>query len=787
MIDTFFEFWNDLFSFTEQILFGENTGTYEEPKYVQDTIPITAIYEDGIFQHRQNMFSKMFVFSDTNYALVSRVEKEEIFLRYSELLNSFDNGITAKLTICNHKLNETSFENNILLPYMGDNLDQYRTEKNKMIVDGIRKKNAITQKKYIIITLEKSGIEEARMCFDQLSLELVKHMDTLGSTCKAVSLTDRLRFFHDFYRIGEESKFQYNFSQSMMLEHDFRDYICPYSMEWKKDYFKIGKRYGRVLFLREYAAFIKDYMIAELTNLNQNLMLSIDIEPVPTEQAIREAGNRLLGIETNIANWQRRQNQNNNFAATVPYELEQQKQEMKEFLDDLTSRDQKMMSGLLTLVHTADSKEQLDSDTEALRLTARRHMCELSILKYRQLEGLNTVLPFGIREIRTRRTFTTESLAVLMPFRTQEVHHPNGIYYGQNAVSKSAIVADRKKLLNGNSFILGVSGSGKSFMAKDEIVSLVLSTDSDIIIIDPEREYTQLVKALGGEVVNISAASNNHINALDLNKDYGDGANPIALKSEFIISLCEQLMGEAGLSAKQKSIIDRCTATIYKDYLGNYYLGEVPTLKDFYKELLKQEEIEAKEIAFAAELFVNGSLNTFANKTNVKTNNRLLCYDIFDLGKQLTPIGMLIVLDSIFNRITQNKEKGKSTYIFIDEIYLLFQHEYSANFLFALWKRVRKHNAFATGITQDVDDLLQSHTARTMLANSEFIIMLSQAATDKEELTKLLNISDKQLSYITNSSAGRGLMKIGKTIIPFENKIQQDTKLYKLMTTKPGE
>ena len=550
----------------------------------------------------------------------------------------------------------------------------------------------------------------------------------------------------------------------------------------------MGKKYGRVIFLKEYASYIKDNMVAELTDLNRNMMMSIDVIPVPMDEAVREVENRRLGVETNITNWQRRQNSNNNFSAVIPYDLEQQRIESKEFLDDLTTRDQRMFLSVLTMVHTADSKEQLDNDTESLLTTARKHLCQFSILKYQQMDGLNTVMPFGVRKIDALRTLTTESLAVFIPFRVQEINHENGIYYGQNVISKNMIIADRRQLLNGNSFILGVSGSGKSFTGKNEIVSVILrDPNADVIIIDPEREYSQLINALGGEVIHISATSNNHINAMDLNSEYGDGANPVILKSEFILSLCEQLIGGNNLGPKQKSIIDRCTASVYRHYQQGNYQGVPPTLQDFREELLKQNEPEAKEIALAIELFTNGSLNTFAKNTNVDTNNRLLCYDILDLGKQLLPIGMLVVLDSILNRITTNRSKGRNTFIFIDEIYLLFQHEYSANFLFTLWKRVRKYGAYCTGITQNVDDLLQSHTARTMLANSEFIVMLNQASTDRLELAKLLNISELQMSYITNVGAGQGLLKVGSSLVPFINKFPTNTKLYKLMTTKPGE
>ena len=768
-------------------LLKQDKERFVVPRGVQDVIPIKAIYDDGIFQVGRDKFSKTYKFSDINYAVASREDKEAMFLEYSELLNSLDSGATTKITINNRRLNRANFEKTILLPLKGDALDEYREEYNRMLLDKATGANAIIQEKYITISVCKKNVEEARNYFARVGADLIAHFGRLGSKCVELEPDERLRIFHDFYRAGEETEFRFDIKETRRKGHDFKDFICPDSMEFTGDYFKIGERYGRVLFLREYASYIKDSMVAEMTDLNRNLMMSIDVIPVPTDEAVREAESRLLGVETNATNWQRRQNANNNFSAQLPYDIEQQRKEMKEFLDDLTTRDQRMMFAVLTMVQTADTKEQLDNDTEALLTTARKHLCQFGILKFQQLDGLNTAMPFGVRKIESFRTLTTESLAVFIPFRVQDICHTNGVYYGQNVISKNMIIADRRQLLNGNEFILGVSGGGKSFTAKGEVINQVLAGNADIIIIDPEREYSPLVRALGGEIINISATSPTHINAMDMNREYGDGANPVILKSEFIMSLCEQLIGGNNLGAVQKSIIDRCTASVYRTYQQNNYTGEVPTLQDFRAELLKQSEPEAQEIALAIELFTNGSLNTFAKKTNVSTDNRLICYDILDLGKQLMPIGMLVVLDSILNRITQNRAKGKNTFIFIDEIYLLFQHEYSANFLFTLWKRVRKYGAYATGITQNVDDLLQSHTARTMLANSEFIVMLNQASTDRLELAKLLNISDTQLSYITNVDAGHGLIKVGSSLVPFANKFPKNTKLYKLMTTKPGE
>ena len=754
------------------------------PKSVQDAIPIRRLWPDGIFQFGSK-FSKTIRFSDINYAIASKEDKTSMFLGYSELLNALDTGSTTKLTINNKRLNRQDFEQKILLPRQDDYLDGYRAEYNAMLMDKVTdSSNSVVQERYITLSVHRKSIEEARAFFDRVTADVTTRLSHLDAHSEELDAVERLRVLHDFYRTGEEAEYRLDLHDLMRKGHSFKDSICPDSLEFKKDHFVMGGKFGRVLFLKEYASYIKDSMISELTALNRTMMLSIDVIPVPTDEAVREMQNRLLGVETNVTNWQRRQNNNNNFSAVVPYDLEQQRKETREMLDDLTTRDQRMMFAVVTLVHLADSKEELDSDTETLQSAARKHLCQLATLNWQQADGLTTALPLGLRRIDTLRTLTTEALAVLMPFKAQEIRDQGGIYYGQNVISKNLIVANRKELLNGNGFVLGVSGSGKSFTAKEEIAGVALSTEDDIIVIDPESEYGPLIEGLGGEVVNISATSRNHINAMDMEQGYGDGENPVVLKSEFLLSLCEQLVGSGKLSAKEKSIIDRCTAGVYHDYIRSGYRGAAPTLKDFHAELLRQTEAEARDVALAIELFTEGSLNTFAKPSNVDTNSRILCYDIRDLGKQLLPVGMLVVLDSIFNRVIRNRQLGKNTWVYVDEIYLLFQHEYSANFLFTLWKRVRKYGACCTGITQNLDDLLQSHTARTMLANSEFLVILNQAATDRAELAQLLNISDNQLSYITNVDSGRGLIKCGSTIVPFMNTFPKNTRLYKLMSTK---
>ena len=757
------------------------------PKSVQDAIPIQRIWSDGIFQVGSR-FSKTFSFTDINYQIASKEDKTAMFLDYSELLNTLDSGASAKITINNRKVNKEEFEKSLLLPMREDGLDHYRKEYNEMLLSKVTgTNNSVVQDRYITITVAKKTIDEARTYFARVGTDLITHLSQLSSIGRELDAAARLQIVRDFFKGGEPAAFAFDLKEHMKKGHSFKDWLCPDSMEFQKDHFRLNDRWGRVLYLQGYASYIKDSMIAELCDMDRSLMLSIDILAVPTDEAVREIQNKLLGVETNAANWQRKQNAANNFSAVLPYDMEQQRKETKEMLEDLTSRDQRMMFGLVTLVHLADTKEQLDSDTETLLTTARKHLCQMSVLRWQQKDGLDTVLPYGLRKIQALRTLTTESTAVLIPFRAQEILQNGGIYYGQNAVSKNMIVADRRKLLNGNSFRLGVSGSGKSFSAKEEIVSIALSTNDDILILDPESEFGFLVEALGGEVIRVSASSDTHLNAMDMDKAYGDERNPLIEKSEFILSLFEQLVGAGNVSAKEKSILDRCTYDVYREYVANNYEGEAPTLKDLYHSLLKQPEPEARGLALSSELFITGSLNTFAQRTNVDTKARIIAYDIRELGEQLMPIGMLVTLDAIFNRVIQNWKKGKTTWVFADEFYLLFRYEYSADFFYKLWKRIRKYNGLVTGLTQNVEELLRSDTARLMLANSEFLILLNQSATDRDELAGLLHISENQLSYITNVAAGCGLIRCAGNIVPFENSFPRNTRLYQLMTTKPDE
>ena len=639
------------------------------PRSVQDCIPIRRIWADGIFQVG-HQFSKTWSFTDINYSIAGKEDKTAMFLDYCDLLNALDSGASAKITLYNRRINKEEFERSVLLPLKEDGLDNYREEFNEMLRAQVTESNnSIVRERYLTISVVKRNIEEARTYFARVGTDLTTKLAALSSVAQELSLNERLRIFRDFFRPADPPAAEFDIHQKARRGQHFKDWLCPSSMEFAADHFKIDDRVGRVLYLQDFASYLKDSFVSELCDLDRELMLSIDILPIPTDEAARQLQNTLLGVETNVTNWQRKQNANNNWSAIVPYDMELQRKETKEMLDDLTTRDQRMMFGLVTLVHMAGSKEQLDDDTESLLSVARKHLCQLSTLRWQQRDGLDTVLPYGLRRIEALRTLTTESTAVLIPFRAQEIMQQKGMYYGQNAVSKNRIVVDRRQLLNGNSFRLGVSGSGKSMSAKEEIAQIALSTEDDILILDVESEFGHLVEAFGGEVIRISATSDTHINALDMDRAYGDERNPIVSKSEFVLSLFEQLIGSGLVTAKEKSILGRCTEQVYMPYVRNGYKGAVPTLKDFYRLLKMQPEPEAQGLALSSELFITGTLGTFAQPTNVDTKARIIAYDIRELGEQLMPLGMLVTLDAIYNRVIQNWKRGHRTWIFCDEFY----------------------------------------------------------------------------------------------------------------------
>ena len=772
-----------------QTILKQDKEMFKVPRRVQDLVPVQRIWPDGIFQVGPNKFSKTWKFSDINYQVASEEDKENMFLLYSDILNSFDSAATTKITVNNHRLNKKDFEKSILMPMKWDGLDDYRREYNDMLLEKATGANGIVQEKYITVSINKRSIEDARTYFARTGADLQMRFSSLGSTLEDLDAIEKLRLIHDFYRQGDEMTFEFDMAKRSKLGHDFRDYICPDTIERGTDYIKLGEKYVRVLFLKDYGNYISDDTVTELTDMNRNLMLSIDVLSVPTDEAIREVENKLLGVETNITNWQRKQNQNNNFSAVVPYDMELQRTKTKEFLADLTTRDQRMMLALITMAISSDSKEQLDLDTESIQAVAKGRHCQMAVMKWQQADALNTVLPFGVRKIDCFRTLNTESLAVFLPFKTQEIMDKGGIYYGENAISHNLIMCNKENLLNQSAFLLGVPGSGKSFSAKELITFLMLNTDDDILICDPEGEYAPLVEAMGpemGSVIRVSAGGRDRLNAMYMVDGYGEN-DPIVVKSQFIMSLVEQI-DKKGVGPQQKSIIDRCAAAVYRDAEKTRNSGgATPTLCTFREKLLEQPEREAKQIALSLELFTTGSLDIFGHESNVDMDKRVVVFDIHGLGSQLKPTGLLVITDTMLNRVTLNWKKGKRTHVFIDEFHVVFENEFSAQFFNSAWRQFRKRNAYPTAITQNVEYLLDSVQASTMLSNSEFVIMLNQAASDRAKLAKLLNISEIQMRYITNAPAGTGLIKYGSALVPFVNRFKKDTKLYRLMTTKPSD
>ena len=543
--------------------------SFRIPHSVQQSIPIRRIYTDGIWQVGQK-YSKTWRFSDINYAASSLDDRRSIFRSYGAVLNSLPTDATAKITIINRRLNPVDFQRTMLMPECSDGLDYYRGEYNQIILDKAAESNNLVQEKYITLSIGLRKIEQTRAYFRRVDTNLSASFGRLDSGAYTISCADRLRLLHDFFRPGEEASFRFDLSANIKRGIDFRDLICPDGLQFRAGYFEMGGKFGRVLFMRDYASFISDEMIKDLSDFSRNLLLSIDILPIPTEEAVREVQSRILGVETDITRWQQRQNRQNNFTATVPYDLEQMRTESKDLLEDLTARDQRLMFACVTLVHIADSLEQLDADTQTLQSIAQEKLCGFSVLRYQQEDGLNTVLPYGLRRIHALRTLTTESCAVLMPFRAQEIQDPGGLYYGVNAISKNLLICDRKRLISPHAFYLGVSGSGKSVAMKNTIANVALSTNDDIIIIDAEREYAPIARALGGEVIEISPNSQHHINPLDLQDGYEDGENPIAMKSELITSILEQQMGAGLLTGSQKSIYNRDTDArnnLYRTFL----------------------------------------------------------------------------------------------------------------------------------------------------------------------------------------------------------------------------
>lgn len=755
------------------------------PKTVQKTLPYQKIVDDYIFRIDDNRFSKTYRFEDINYSIAKQEEQEAIFLGYCSVLNSFDTSADIQVTVYNNRVNKAKFNDMVLLKHKGDGFDRYIDVYNQMLIEKMEQgQNGILRSKFLTVTVQAVDVEAARAKFSSIDLEIVNAFKKIGSVIAPMTANERVSLLKDIFR-GVDEEIPELSAKDFKRQAD-RAYCCPDYLEFKKDYFMWGDKYARTMFIKDMPASLKDCLLTDISNTNLDVMVTVNIAPVDPYKALKIVSHQLTSMRANKLQAEKKAIQSGYTSDVINEDLKHSLIEAEELLDDLRSKNQKMFLDNIIIMVTAADMDELDANTEAIEAVVRKHICSLSTLKFQQEKGLQSVLPIGNCTLKIRRTLTTESTAVLLPFSAKEISQKNGMYYGLNALSNNMILFNRLNLKNPNGFILGSPGSGKSFAGKREMLNVYLATDDDIIIIDPEREYTSLVAALNGETIYVSPASGNHINPLDMSKDYSDDESPLTMKSDFILSFCECLVGKQGLSAKERGIIDRCLTATYGEYLQTFDKAKTPTLMEFYERLKAQPEKEAQGLALSFELYIKGNLNMFAHQTNVDTNNRVVSYDIKDLGKQLKTLGMLIVLDYVWNRITLNRAKGKRTWIYMDEIYLLFANEYSANFLFELYKRARKWGGVPTGITQNVEDLLKSETARSMLSNTDFVLMLNQATSDRVQLAKLLNISDNLLSFVTNSDSGQGLICCGGSIIPFKDRFPHN-ELYDLMTTRLEE
>ena len=781
------------------------------PKTVQESIPYLRVYENGIIETNKGVFTKSYLLQDVNFQIASDQEQEEMFLAYSDLLNLFPANAGVQISINNRNIDIEEFKNNVLIKMQKDNMNDLREEYNDMLLAKMQEgRNNMTREKYLTVSLPTETIEEAVSQFSRLDNEISATLKKIVRVeTPPMSTVERLSVLHDLYNMDSENLF---FKKASIGDKDFKafsfknlrnlgistkDLIGPESLEFKKDYIMVGDKYARVLFLDNLPTFLSTNILPELTDVACNMLASVFYEPIPQDKGMKIIKNQIVNINSNVIDAQKKASKSGYSADLISPDLRHAQQEAEQILQDMTKRNQKLFLVTILITHYADNLDDLNHDTEALATVAQKHLCNLKKLNFQQELGFASCLPLATNRVFVKRMLTTESASVFIPFAAQELAQKNGMYYGLNAVSKNMILFNRLNSKNPNGVILGTPGSGKSFSAKREIINVLLNTNDEVFIIDPEREYAALTPLLGGETVRIAAGARTYVNPLDMDLDYADDDDPITLKSDFIGSLCETIIGgRFGLSPIQKTVIDRCVRQVYQPYLEHmnslktkitYDADYMPTLIDFYELLLSQPEPEAQNIALSLELYCTGSLDTFAHKTNVNTRSRFVVYDIKDIGSGMKEMGFQVCLDTVWNKMISNKKLGKRTWLYLDEFYLLTQTESSAKFLQQIWKRARKWNGIPTGITQNVEDLLKSPESRAIISNSDFVLMLNQAPLDRADLAQMLNISPTQVQYITNSDAGQGLLYTSKTIVPFVDKFPQDTKLYSVMTTKPDE
>ena len=748
------------------------------------------MFKDGICQVTKDYYTKTVQFYDINYQLALNEDKTTIFENYCDFLNYFDSSIHVQLSFLNQQVDVAEFEKNIDIPDQQDAFDEIRQEYRTMLKNQLSKgNNGLVKTKYITFGIEADSLKIARSRLDRIETDILNNFKILGAQARPISGSERLEIMYHLFNQDRIEPFRFNYEMLPKTGLRTKDFIAPTSFGFKKrDSFTMGSTIGSVSFLQIFAPELTDRMLAEFLDVDESIDVNIHIQSIEQAQAIKMIKAKISDLEKMKIEEQKKAVRSGYDMDIIPTDLALYIDEAKKMLEDLQSRNERMFLVTVLVMNTAKNRQKLDNNIFQVHGIAQKYNCSLRTLDYQQEAALMASVPLGLNRIEIERGLTTSSTAIFVPFTTQELFQDGeALYYGLNALSNNMIMVDRKRLKNPNGLILGTPGAGKSFSAKREIANCFLVTKDDIIICDPEAEYHPLVQALHGQVIKVSPISNQYINPMDLNLNYSEEDNPLSLKSDFILSLCELIVaGKYGLEPVEKTIIDRCVRLVYQEYLADPVPEKMPILEDLYNLLREQDEAEAQRLATSLEMYVTGSLNVFNHRTNVDINNRLVCFDIKELGKQLKKIGMLIVQDQVWNRVTINREKKKSTRYYVDEFHLLLNEEQTAAYSVEIWKRFRKWGGIPTGITQNVKDLLRSPEIANILENSDFIYMLNQASEDRSILAQRLNISPTQLSYVTNSNEGEGLLFYGNVIIPFVDRFPKN-RLYQIMNTKPQE
>ena len=778
------------------------------PISVQDSIPYLGAYENGIIQTSARKYSRMYTLSDINFSIESLEEQKKIFGKYMEFIGSFGPEVQMQVVVYNKSISSSEFEQNVLIGMKNDSLNEYREEMNNMLIDKMAAaRNNIVHEKFLVISVEADDIEAAKNTFSRLDSGLATGVKNLTKTeSSPCSIKDRLSLLYDIYHVGTDIPFYQKLkmrdgriSESFNLKElkkrglSTKDIIAPMSLIFNHDYIEIDNKYARVLTLRNLPSYLRGDILTELSNQPFNMLTSVIYRSLAQGEALKTVKNKTVDINQNVVEQQKKASKLGYSSELISPEIRNAQKEVEQLMDDLTQDNQKLFT--ITMAVFADTKEQLDKDTEVIKATAERFVCQADVLSELQELGFDTCLPLCNNRLKMERMLNTTGAAIFLPFSVKELMQRGGMYYGLNAVSQQLILYNRKSAKNGNGVILGTPGSGKSFSAKREMVSVLLNTDDDIIVIDPENEYSPLAVLFHGSVIRIAPGSNVYINPMDMSLDYANKDDPITLKADFVASICETALGSKyELSPTQRSVIDRCTKNVYMEYVEglrarglNYDADTVPTLKDLYEELKQQPQPEAQNLALALERFAVGTQDTFAHKTNVNISNRFIVYNIKDIGSGLKNMGLQICLDNVWNRMIENHKKGKNTWLYCDEFHLLAQTETSAKYTKQIWKRARKWSGIPTGITQQAEDMLKSSEARAIINNSEFLMMLSLDPYGRMQLQQMFGISNTEIEYVTSADSGQGLIYNGTDIIPFKDVFPTDTKLYKAMTTKPDE